>query len=344
MYQIDNDPDVLTRDYFSIQIISGNIKVELKGANVVKWSLSTSGENYSDDVWHILSIYQNGTADPTIFVDGKKPTQAFSVSTTKTAWLSTISSDGAEAFGYTGPFIGAIRRFEVLGPNSRADSYKDIFTFEEGGTSPTSIADIHDATNQFALNYTSAESEYDSKNWNSDGTPSVTATWGGTTPAPANISSEFRSRGYGAGSVALDGSTPRVEYTIAHMDPSFTSTLVGSKPFSTQPLISAQTYDNTKYEVDNKSDWVATNAGADHDTFGREDYPPPELGSGVASFALAENEEVTLGIEARHTHTATGNIHSPWVQVKIENTQGHIDLIDIILNTDEQPAYTGRGL
>ena len=343
MYQIDNDPDVGTRDYFSIQIISGNIKVELKGADVVKWSLSTSGENYSDDIWRILSVYQHGTDDPAIFVDGKKPTQDFSVSTTNTAWLSTISSDGAEAFGYTGPFIGAIRRFEVLGPNSRADSYKDIFNFYEGGANPTSIADIHDATNQFALNYTSAESEYDSKNWNSDGVPSVTATWGGASPAPANIEATFISRGYGAASIIADGSNPKVEYTVAHANPKLTSSLIGSKPFNSQPLITEQTYDKTKYEVNNKSDWASTNAGADHDTFGREDYPPIELGSSD-SFAIAQNEEVTMGIETRHTHTVTGNIHSPWVRLKIENTQGRFDLIDVILTTEEQPIHTGRGL
>ena len=252
-------------------------------------------------------------------------------------WLDSIPSGVDEKVGYDPStpagidgFSGHMRRLEILGPNDRNKYLVDgetanprtIFTMNEG--TGTNVYDVFSPTNPLAFGATAP-------------------TWGAARPAPANIEATFISRGYGAASIIADGSNPKVEYTVAHANPKLTSSLIGSKPFNSQPLITEQTYDKTKYEVNNKSDWVATNAGADHDTFGREDYPPIELGSSD-SFAIAQNEEVTMGIETRHTHTVTGNIHSPWVRLKIENTQGRFDLIDVILTTEEQPIHTGRGL
>ena len=322
---------------------SNQIEAQLDVDGVTKWKIATTGLNFADGLFHKVTLYQDGSTDEgdkaEILIDGELVQQSTITDVASELWTGSITNGAAIVGAKVGSsvFLGRVRRFEWLGPNGRADSTKQIFPFNDKDVLKT------DNGGGYTIGRTVSDVLSSNNVWNFITGPPAATTWGGASPAPANIEATFISRGYGADSIFVDGSNPKVEYTVAHASPKLTSSLVGSKPFSSQTLIAEQTYDKTKYEVNNKSDWASTNAGADHDTFGREDYPPIELGPSD-SFAIAQNEEVTMGIETRHTHTVTGNIHSPWIRLKLENTQGRFDLIDVVLTTEEQPIFTGRGL
>jgi hypothetical protein len=328
---------------------SNQIEAQLDVDGVTKWKIATTGLNFADGLFHKVTLYQDGSTDEgakaEILIDGELVQQSEITDVASELWTSSITNGAAIVGAKVGSsvFLGRVRGFEWLGPNGRADSTKQIFPFNDKDVLKT------DNGGGYTIGRTVSDVLSSNNVWDFITGPPAATTWGGASPAPANIEATFISRGYGAASIIADGSNPKVEYTVAHANPKLTSSLVGSKPFSSQTLITEQTYDKTKYEVNNKSDWASTNAGADHDTFGREDYPPIELGPSD-SFALRgtagglEPEEVTMGIETRHTHTVTGNIHSPWIRLKLENTQGRFDLIDVVLTTKEQPIFTGRGL
>jgi len=78
-------------DYFALYNLSnGKFYAQFKDNGSNRWILETDAAAFSDNTWHHIVITQNGTA-PELYVNGSKPAQTFTVSTSVTRWWNNIT-------------------------------------------------------------------------------------------------------------------------------------------------------------------------------------------------------------------------------------------------------------
>ena len=81
----------VNNDYFALYNLSnGKFYAQLKDNGSNRWILETDAAAFSDNTWHHIVITQNGTA-PELYVNGSKPAQTFTLSTSVTRWWNNIT-------------------------------------------------------------------------------------------------------------------------------------------------------------------------------------------------------------------------------------------------------------
>ena len=81
----------VNNDYFALYNLSnGKFYAQFKDNGSNRWILETDAAAFSDNTWHHIVITQNGTA-PELYVNGSKPAQTFTVSTSVTRWWNNIT-------------------------------------------------------------------------------------------------------------------------------------------------------------------------------------------------------------------------------------------------------------
>ena len=81
----------VNNDYFALYNLSnGKFYAQLKDNGSNRWILETDAAAFLDNTWHHIVITQNGTA-PELYVNGSKPAQTFTLSTSVTRWWNNIT-------------------------------------------------------------------------------------------------------------------------------------------------------------------------------------------------------------------------------------------------------------
>jgi len=150
------------------------------------------------------------------------------------------------------------------------------------------------------------------------------------------ITSEFTTRGY----QLSDGERARAvsaALRVRTWDPSYTITTLQQGYNTEQAEQSAVTRDRLKYNHHDRADWSPANEAADHATPGREDY------------SVTTNDPTGLqvdsaGVDCDAHQTSTDRLAlsnlGDWQQLRITNTQGRLELLQVKLEQQihERPS------
>ncbi len=316
--------DTTTNDYLRIYLESKLIKAELKDGGTVQWAFNLA--NYPTDAFFHLTLVQDGTK-PNMFVENTINTKTFTDSTDLTKWITDIVKNRVRAFS------NATSGGTLIAPAANIIGDLDLITF-------TGVTGFDDIKANWQLNEGSGTTVTENTN-------SKTATfsaapndpiWSTAFPAPLDIIFSLNTRAYNFDAPMSPKSLSQSEFAIRHRNPKITIDLFTDQVFQKKNLFTDRVYDELKYMIHNKADWVNTNVNDDHDDPFRENYAPLTIpAAGVTLFA----DGITLGKEQEHVEFFYAVCVSQRFRFEIVNKTGTISIKALTL-TARRKTFAGK--
>ena len=305
----------------SVAAVPNKIYARCYVNNILQWQLELD-ETTNENEWHVFSLVQDGV-EPYILFNTRRVPQTFTTSTDKTAWIADFNATANRVRLGRG-VVSAICDISYIS-----------FQNYTGTPSNSGRASI---VAHFPLNEGTGTTITASNDSSITGTLDPDEDWQVLFPE-SEIYSTLITRDFFNGTESSKIIT-NGELTFKHSNPKVSLTLL--TPEKEEAQFTDRTYDETKFRIAGKTDYVNSNTNLDHNDDYRENYSPTSFPQ--AGLSMDATTGLVLNREVERTEQIFSGAVTNRIAAKVENKQGSIAIKSIALRANEKGFMKQRSL